>query len=134
MPSLQELPLPLAIIVAAFYVIQSNNASFAKQLVALIDAFGKEYGIVIRDYRALVQTQSEDRQDARQRWIERDRLLNERLEKNTTELAQNRSETHQLRNAMQSLVATIELIRREIMGSRGTGTRRTGGKPPDAGT
>lgn len=130
MPNLQDLPLPLAIIVAAFYVIQQSNAASAKQLVALIDAFGKEYGALIKDYQALTQSVSEDRREARDRWLERDRLLNERLDRNTIEAEQNKSEMHKLRSTLQPIVAQVDQMFRATVPGRTT--RRTGGNPDAA--
>jgi hypothetical protein len=125
MPSLQDLPLPLAVIIAAFYIINANNAEFAKRLVALISEFtGK--------YEAVLETMSEDRRASSDRWLERDRLLNERLERNTIAQEKNANEAHALRNIVTPLVLNIEAERKR--GGRGgqNPPRGAGGGSQDA--
>lgn len=123
MPTLQDLPLPLAVIIAAFYIINSNNAEYAKKIVALLNEFtGK--------YEAIIKAMDDDRKESRERWVERDRQLSERLEKNTEAHVRNANETHALRNLVTPLVLSVEADRK-----RGRGTqspRSTGGGNPDA--
>lgn len=108
--ALKDLPLPLAVIIIAFYLINTNNAEFAKKLAAIITEFtGK--------YEAVIDAMAEDRQEARARWIERDRTLTERLEKNTEAHVTNANETHQLRNLVQPLVFSVEAERKRRPGS-----------------
>lgn len=107
--SLKDLPLPLAVIIVAFYLINSNNAEFAKKLAAIIAEFtGK--------YEAVIDAMAEDRQEARARWIERDRVLTERLEKNTEAHVRNANETHQLRTLVTPLVLNTEAERKRRPG------------------
>lgn len=107
--SLKDLPLPLAVIIAAFWIINQNNAEFAKKLVALITEFtGK--------YEALIETVLEERKAAADRWLERDRLLNERLDRNTIAQEKNANEAHQLRNMVTPLVLSIDADRKRARG------------------
>lgn len=107
--ALKDLPLPLAVIIIAFYLINTNNAEFAKKLAAIIAEFtGK--------YEAVIETMAEERQEARARWIERDRVLTERLEKNTEAHVRNANETHQLRTLVTPLVLNTEAERKRRPG------------------
>lgn len=125
MPNLQELPLPLAIIVAAFWLINQNNAEFSKKLVALIADFTSKY-------EALLETISEDRRLASARWLERDRLLSERVDRNTIAQEKNAHETHALRGMITPLVLLIEAERRREGRDDKPGTRRSGVGNSDA--
>lgn len=114
MLELQNLPLPLAVIIAAGYVVNQNNAEFAKKLVALIDEFtGK--------YEALLAMVTEERRAAADRWLERDRQLIEALNRNTEAHVKNANETHQLRNLLQPFVHSFESERRRSRGTRSAG-------------
>jgi hypothetical protein len=110
---LKDLPLPLAVIIAAFWVINSNNAEFAKKLVALIAEFTSKY-------EALLKAVTDERQASSDRWLERDRQLIETLNRNTEAHVKNANETHTLRNLVQPLVLSVEAERRRSRGSRGT--------------
>jgi hypothetical protein len=111
--TLKDLPLPLAVIIAAFWVINSNNAEFAKKLVALIAEFTSKY-------EALLKAVTDERQASSDRWLERDRQLIETLNRNTEAHVKNANETHTLRNLVQPLVLSVEAERRRSRGSRGT--------------
>jgi hypothetical protein len=125
MPNLQDLPLPLAVIIAAFWIINTNNAEFAKRLVALISEFtGK--------YEAILQTVGEERRAAADRWLERDRLLNERLERNTIAQEKNANEAHALRNLVAPLVLNIDAERKRSGRSGSNTSRGAGGGGQDA--
>jgi hypothetical protein len=114
MLELQNLPLPLAVIIAAGYVVNQNNAEFAKKLVALIDEFtGK--------YEALLAMVTEERRAAADRWLERDRQLIEALNRNTEAHVKNANETHQLRNTLQPLLHAFESERKRSRGTRSAG-------------
>lgn len=112
--SLKDLPLPLAIIVAALYIVNSNNAEFAKKLVALIADFTAKY-------EALLKTVTEDRHAASERWLERDRQLIDALNRSTEAHVKVAHETHALRNFVQPLVLSVENERKRSRGSRGSG-------------
>lgn len=114
--SLKDLPLPLAVIIAAFWVINTNNADFAKKLVALIAEFtGK--------YEAILDAFQEDRMASRNRWLERDRILLEKLDRSTVAQEKLASETQQLRNMVQPLVLSIESDRKRARGGSSGGAR-----------
>lgn len=118
--SLKDLPLPLAAFIICFYLLNQNNAAYAKQLVGLIAEFTSKY-------EALLETVQEDRKNSSERWLERDRLLNERLEKNTEAVVRNANETHQLRNMVQPLVLSVEADRRRSRGGSQSQGRTGGG-------
>ncbi len=123
MPNLQDLPLPLAVIIAAFWIINQNNAEFAKKLVALISEFtGK--------YEAILETMMEERKATSDRWLERDRLINERLERNTIAQEKNANEAQQLRNMVTPLVLSIDADRKRGRGAQSS--RNPGGGNSDA--
>lgn len=141
MPNLQDLPLPLAVIIAAFWIINQNNAEFAKKLAALISEFTSKYEALVKTVaeerkaaadRWLERDRllSEDRKEDANRWLERDRLLNERLEKNTIAQEKIAYETHQLRNMVTPLVVTTEAERKRSRGAQSP--RNPGGGNHDA--
>lgn len=105
--------------IAALYVVNQNNAEFAKKLVALINEFTAKY-------EALVQTVMQDRRESSDRWLERDRQLIDAMNRNTEALVKNSTETHHLRNLVQPLVLSVESDRRrKTSGSQST--RGSGG-------
>lgn len=116
--TLKDLPLPLAVIIAAFWIINTNNAEFAKKLVALIAEFTGKYEL-------LLKAVTDDRQGARDRWLERDRQLIDALNRNTEAHVKNAHEAHSLRNLVQPLVLTVEAERKRGRGSRGSGDGNT---------
>lgn len=140
MPNLQDLPLPLAVIIAAFWIINQNNAEFAKKLTALIAEFTGKYEALVKtvaeERKAAAErwlerdkVLSENRQEDANRWLERDRLLNERLEKNTIAQEKIAYETHQLRNVVTPLVITTAAERKRGRGASSSGN--VGGGNPD---
>lgn len=136
MPSLSELPLPLAIMVAAFWIINQNNATFAKQLIALIDAFDKDYAALLGKYDALFQMVWEDRKESQARWVERDRQLVAIAQETKEAQVKNANETHALRNtlapmttAFQQMYRFIEETYRVVVPNRRSNTRHTGDNP-----
>lgn len=83
-------------------------------------------------YEALLEAVQEDRRSASERWIERDRLLNERLERNTIAQEKVAHETHQLRNIVQPLVFSVEAERKRGRGGSQPPSRNPGGGNTDA--
>ena len=130
MPDLSTLPLPIAMLVAFLWFYLQISAANDKRMAMMIDAFDRQYQALVKDYQAVVQLAYEDRQEARQRWVERDRLMSERLDRSTVELTQNKAEIHALRNAIQAIATTVELIARETLPGRTT--RRGGSKLPES--
>jgi hypothetical protein len=112
--TLKDLPIPLAAILIAFYLINQNNAEFAKKLVALIAEFTSKYEM-------LLKTATDDHQESRDRWLERDRQLIEALNRNTEAHVKNANETHALRNMVQPLVLSVEAERKRSRGTRSSG-------------
>lgn len=120
--TLKDLPIPLAVIVAALYFVNQNNAEFAKKLIGLITEFTDKY-------EALLEAVTEDRLGSRQRWLERDRILIDALNRNTEAQVRNANETHALRNMVQPLVISVEAERKRRHASAQSST---GGGDGDA--
>lgn len=92
-----QLPLPVLVIVASYWVIQRLNDEFAKKLIELIGQFSEKY-------TAIITRADEDRTESRQRWLERDKLLITTLVENQKAFAENASQNHALRSSLQPLV------------------------------
>lgn len=116
MPTLQDLPLPLAVIVFSFWMIQRLNDEHAKKLVELIAQFTEKY-------MALYNRAVEERQEARERWLERDRVLIATLVESQKANQDNAQQTHNLRTTLAPLVLWWETERRSQ--SSQPGTRKT---------
>lgn len=108
---LRDLPLTVLIILGAYWVIQRHNDEYAKRLVALIAEFSSKYD-------ALIKRADEDREESRQRWLERDRQLMGIVGEIKEALANNTNQTHALRSALQPLISWWELERRKADRSR----------------
>jgi hypothetical protein len=91
--------------IIAILIVNYNNAGFAKQLIALAAEFTSKY-------MALVEAAQDDRKEARERWVERDRILTERLEKNTQAMVNVANEANQLRTLVTPLVLSVEAERK----------------------
>lgn len=102
---LSQLPLNVLVILGAYWAIQRLNDEHAKKLVELITQFTKEY-------MALYTRASEEREEARQRWMERDRLLITTLVDTQKANQENAQQTHNLRTTLAPLVLWWESERR----------------------
>lgn len=136
--NLQDLPLVLAVIIAAGWVLNQNNASFAKQLVALIDAFDKDYAVLLGKYDTLFQIVWEDRQESRARWVERDRQLVMIAQESKEAQLTNANETHKMRSTVnqittpfQQMYRFVEAIYNAVVPSGRNGTPRHSQDNPD---
>jgi hypothetical protein len=115
---LSQLPLTVLVILGAYWVIQRINDEHGKKLVELIAQFSKEY-------TALINRAAEEREESRQRWIERDRLLITTLVEHQKASQDHAQQTHNLRTALTPLVLWWE---RE----QGAAKRRPRGEDADA--
>lgn len=131
MPSLQELPLPLAIMVAAFWFINQNNAEFASKLVTLIAAFDEKYNAIIKQLFEERATWNAQQQEHYRQVIE--------LARDSTEAhIKNADETHKLRNVSQQIYGELQQFIHQNSRGQGSGSSRAkrdpsgGGGKPDA--
>ena len=111
---LSQLPLTVLVILGAYWVIQRINDDHVKQIVALTTGF-------LEKYEQVVKRADEDREDSRQRWIERDKLLITTLVENQRSLVENAKENHSLRSQLQPLVTWWQIERRRASGSASQG-------------
>lgn len=102
---LSQLPLSVLVILGAYWVIQRHNDEYAKKLIELIAQFSEKY-------TEHIQRATEEREEARQRWLERDRLLIETLVENQKSMLENAKENHSLRSTLTPLVLWWEAERR----------------------
>lgn len=123
---LSQLPLTVLVILGAYWVIQRHNDEFAKKLIELIGQFSEKY-------TALIDRAAEEREEARQRWMQRDQQLvaliidvKDTMSHSYSELAaamQNEaSQNHTLRTTLQPLVLWWEAERRGTKRQRGGDT------------
>ena len=111
MPNLADLPLPLAILVATFWLITQIYAEFTKSQTSLVAAFSEKYN-------ALLTSFAEDRAEARQRWVERDRQLIETLTNVTIAKEKMAYEVHALRNMVTPLVLSVDAQQHKAAGDK----------------
>ena len=98
---LSQLPLTVLVILGAYWVIQRINDDHAKQIIALTTGF-------LAKYEEIIKPADEDREESRQRWIERDRLLISTLIENQKSLVENAKENHSLRSTLAPLVLRLQ--------------------------
>jgi hypothetical protein len=101
--SLKDLPLALAFGIVCLWFYNQSNVAHGKRYVELIEAFGKDYKIIIENYDKTVDFLSEERRQ----WLidlrgERAILL-DTLNKNTEAQVKNANETHALRNSLSAV-------------------------------
>lgn len=98
--ALRDLPLAFAFGIACLYFYNQANVEFGKKYVSLIEAFGKEYKVLVDKYDGLVDAIAEERRQ----WMadQRDQrtYLLETISRNTEAIASSRGEMHALRNAL----------------------------------
>lgn len=102
---LSQLPLTVLVILGAYWVIQRINDEHAKQVVAITAGF-------LAKYEDIIKRADEDREESRQRWLERDRLLITTLIDNQRAMVENAKENHNLRTTLQPLVTWWQIERR----------------------
>lgn len=109
---LSQLPLTVLVILGAYWVIQRHNDDYAKKLIELIAQFSAKY-------QELIERAHEEREEARQRWMERDRLLITTLVDNQKAMFDNAQQTHNLRTTLTPLVSwwEVERAKQERRGS-----------------
>lgn len=97
----RDVPLVVLIILGAYWVIQRHNDEYAKKLIELIGQFTEKYA-------ELVKRAAEEREEARQRWMERDRQMAAMIGEMKEALVINAKETHTLRSTLQPLILRWE--------------------------
>lgn len=102
---LSQLPLTVLVIMGAYWVIQRLNDEHAKKLIEIIGQFSKEY-------TALINRAAEEREESRQRWIERDRQLIATLVDSQKAMLESAQQSHNLRSTLAPLVLWWEGERR----------------------
>lgn len=111
--SLRDLPLALAFGIVCLWLYNQANLTHAKQLVALTEAFSKDFKELTMKYDELVSgLQEERRQWLSDQRADREILLN-RLNSNTEALTNHANQTHQLRNTLSPISLLIERLNRE---------------------
>lgn len=125
--SLRDLPLALAFGIVCLWLYNQANLLHAKQLIALTEAFGKEFKELTLKYDSVVLgIQEERRQWVADQRADREILLN-RLNSNTEALTNHANQTHALRNALNPISILAERLNRESDSPR----RRGAGTPRD---
>lgn len=113
---LSQLPLTVLVIVGAYWVIQRINDQHANQIVALTTGFIEKYQEnnqrANEQYAEIVRRAAEEREEARQRWLERDKLLITTLIENQRALVENTKENHNLRTTLTPIVTWWQIEQR----------------------
>lgn len=122
---LRDLPLTVLIILGAYWVIQRHNDEFAQKLIALIAEFSAKY-------QEILDRGAEEREESRQRWLERDRLLITTIVEVREALVSNALQSHALKGTLQPLVLWLERERRGDTPRRATRGSGQSGEDADA--
>ena len=112
---LSQLPLTVLVILGAYWVIQRHDAEYQRKLIELIAQFSEKY-------LELVKRADQEREEARQRWMERDRLLIETLVGTQKAMSESALQDHALRSTLAPLVLWWETERARLL------QRQSGGK------
>lgn len=124
--SLRDLPLALAFGIVCLWLYNQANLLHAKQLIALTEAFGKEFKELTLKYdKALLDMQEERRQWVMDQRADKEILLN-RLNSNTEALTNHANQIRTFANSLNPISILAERINRESTAPRRRGAATAG--------